>query len=211
MAWREVRTRDLIAEARAASAAMTRADVAELEEFGVPAAAVEIFQLVGIARISRIVDIGLYEPDPSGALAFITPALVESPTTPESQSPGAFALGNIVDLVAWDPQAPRDWALRALQAEWLGCVPSQYLDPEPVPVWRTVLNWFRAGCTGLVVLSREPAEIYRLLMGFPGGILGEDEVHCAELRRTLERPWPVPPISVGPPPASAGEVALATE
>jgi hypothetical protein len=95
-------------------ASASRADVAELEEFGVAAAAVEMFQLFGIARISRIVDIRLYEPDPSGALAFITPALVESPTTPESQSPGAFALGNIVDLVAWDPQAPRDWALRAL-------------------------------------------------------------------------------------------------
>lgn len=198
-----MRARDLKAEARAAFAAITRTDVAELEDFGVPAAAIEILQLVGVGRIVRDSDSGLYEPDASGALAFITPVLVDSPMTPESRSPRAFAVGNFIDLIAWDPQAPQDWALRAGQGGWLGCVPPQYLDPEPVWIRPTVLDWFRWWCSGLVVLSRDPAVTYSLLMGFPGGIWVEDEAHLADLKRTLLRPWPLPEASVGPDAAAA--------
>ena len=47
-------------------------------------------KLVGVARINRIADTGLYEPDPTGAIAFITPALTHHPETPESPPPEFF-------------------------------------------------------------------------------------------------------------------------
>jgi hypothetical protein len=65
------------------------------------------------------------------------------------------------------------------------------------------------GLHGPCRLSRNRAITYSLLMGFPGGIDVENEAHAAELRRTLERPWPLPRISVVPP--LALEVPRATE
>lgn len=203
-----MRTRDLRREMCEARAALTEADVRELQQHGVPLAAVATS--VGIARVSRILDAAHYEPDPNGVLAFITPVLIEDPMSPESSSPALYVrFGEIVDLLAWDPQTPRKWALRAGLATWLGCVPPQYLDPHPVRVWRSVLNWLHNDCTGIVALSRDPAAVYSLLMGFPGGIIAEDHAHKRELRTLLERPWPVPEVFVGPP--LADEAPIATE
>jgi hypothetical protein len=192
-----VKTIELAYEMREAYGAMTSADIRELVEHGVNSLDIVTAQLVGIARICRIPDTALYEPDQTGSLAFVTPVLVEDPMTPESRCPETFVrYGNLVDLVAWDPQAPRQWVLRTGVATWLGCAPAQYLDPEPVPVRRSILSWLRADCRGIVALSQEPGDVYSLLMSFPGGLLVEDEVHARELRQILERPWPLPPIIV---------------
>jgi hypothetical protein len=198
-----VKTAELAREMRNASAAMTRADIRELAGHGVNPLDIEGAGLVGIARISLTRDCGLYELDETGALAFITPVLVEDPRTPESRCPEGFVrFGNLVDLLSWDPQAPGQWALRTGAATWLGCVPPQYLDPEPIRAWRGVLNWFRADCTGIVVLNPDPAITYSLLMSFPAGLVVEDEAHARDLQQILERPWPVPPIIVGDPDAA---------
>ena len=192
-----MKTRALVAEMRAASAAMSKSDIDELEALGVARREIEIFEMVGLARIQRVADSPLYEPaEDRGALAYISPVLSQHANSPEAQRPEIYVrIGNIVDLVAWDPAEPRQWALRSGQAGWLGCVPPQYLDSEPVPVWRSVLAWFRGGCAGVVPLSRDAAETYTLLMGFHGGIIAEDQVHAAELRRILERPWPLPSMT----------------
>ncbi len=88
------------------------------------------YQMVGLARIARITDTDLYEPDPTGVWAFVTPVRVEHPATPESRLPEACArLGQLVDIVAWDPRYPHDWALRIGHAYWLGCVPAQCSIP----------------------------------------------------------------------------------
>jgi hypothetical protein len=184
---------------RQASAAMTSADVTEFERLGIPRINIEHFQLIGLARVARIADTDLYEPDPSGCLMCISPVLAQDPATPESRRPESYVrIGKIVDLVAWDPEYPRQWVLRTGFADWLGCIRPQFLDPPPVWVRQSVLSWFRANCEGIVVLSRDPATIYSLLMEFHGGIWVEDEVHAAQLRRILDRPWPLPPISIGP-------------
>jgi len=194
-----MKTRALAAEMRAASAAITRADIRELEQYGVWPAEVEIHQMIGLARVKLSRDGALYEPDDAGKWAYITPALVHHPLTPESKNPSvSVRYGNLVDLVAWDPVTPGSWALRADNADWLGCVLPQYLAPPPVAIRRSIINWFKAGCTGLVVLTRDLAAAYRLLMGFPSGLTGEDEIHAAQLRRTLRHPWPLPPILFGP-------------
>ena len=84
-------------------------------------------------------------------------------------------------------------------AEWLGCIEPQYLEPEPVPIRRSVLSWFRAGCTGLVLLSRLPLDQYRILTGCVGGIIAQDATHRAELRRALQRPFRIPRILITEP------------
>jgi hypothetical protein len=185
---------------RQAYAALTADDLRELVEHGISPLDIVCARLVGVARISHLADTGCYERDPTGGWAFVTPVMVDYPDTPETPDPVGFSrYGNLIDLVAWDPRNPRQWTLRVGNATWLGCIPPQYLDPEPVRIWRSVLNWLRAGCTGMVPLSHDLATTYSLLMGFPGGIEAEDEVHAAELRRILERPWPLPSISIGAP------------
>ena len=101
-------------------------------------------------------------------LAFITPVLTHYPDTPETPEPDCFCrFGNLVDLVAWDSRTPRQWRLRAGLATWLGCVRPQYLDPGRVRVWRSVSTGFAPTVPEIVLLSRDPAVAYSLLMGIP--------------------------------------------
>ena len=147
------------------------------------------------ARISVSTD-NTFEFDEDGGNAFVVPVRVETPLTPEASDPvEAIRHGWIVDLVAFHPDHPARWALRTGTAEWLGCVEPQYLEPEPVRVWRTPLRRLQAGCRGLVLLSREPESQYRMLSGL-SAIGAEDQQHAAELRQQLDRAWPMPRVSI---------------
>jgi hypothetical protein len=163
-------SRDLNREFLAALFAMERDDAVELVDCGVPFEAIANL-LVGIARVSRVVDAELlYEPDPTGVLEFITPVRVDEPMNPESHWPWhTVRRGEIVDLLAWDPRQPDQWALRVGIADWLGAVEPQLCDPEPVWIWRTPLDWLRADCAGIVPVSNDPARIYSLIMRFTQG------------------------------------------
>jgi hypothetical protein len=150
--------------------------------------------LIGVAPI-RLCRGDLFEPDPDGRVCLISPVCVHTELDPESSEPSLYCrAGAIVDLVAWHPEQPNQWRLRTGAAEWLGCIEPQYLEPEPVPIRRSVLNWFQAGCTGLVLLSRSPLGQYRTLMGCVGGIIAEDAAHRAQLRCALQRPFRGPRI-----------------
>jgi hypothetical protein len=183
---------DLCREWRATATPSARARD-ELVELGVPPRDVEL--LIGIGQV-RLYRSDFYEPDPDGRACLITPVCVHTALDPESSAPEVFCrAGAIVDLVAWHPEQPDRWALRAGAAEWLGCIEPQYLDePARVPIRRSVLSWFQAGCTGLVLLSRSRLDQYRILMNCRGGIIAEDAAHRAELRRTLQRPFSTPRI-----------------
>jgi len=188
-----VKTAALAAEMRQACAAIGRDELDELVQLGVPRILVDHFQMVGIARIR--VEGPLYVPDPDSSPALITPVCMHYQDTPETPMPDVYPLvGNLVDLVAWDPRVPEGWALRTGAAIWLGAISPQLCDPEPVPVWRSPLNWFRAACSGLVILSSDRAEQYRLLAGCRGGIIAENEAHAVKLRAILDRPFPAAPI-----------------
>ena len=140
------------------------------------------------------VDGAEFEFNDSGGEAFVLPVRTDSPTTPESIEPLATVRESpIVDLVAFHPRHPAHWALRYGSAEWLGAVEPQYLDPEPVMVWRSPLSWLRSGCRGLVPLSCDPASQYRVL-SILSAIVAEDHRHAADLRRVLARPWPIPKV-----------------
>jgi hypothetical protein len=159
--------------------------------------AAEDLELVGAALIR--VGGELYEPDPAaGRLAFITPVRLFEVLTPEAPVPPGYSirLGDIVDIVAWHPGRPDRWALRTGAAEWLGAIEPQYMDPSPVHVRRSVLSWFQGACDGLLPLSRSAPDMYRLLTFCTGGLIAEDDLHAAELRRVLERPWSAPSVSV---------------
>jgi len=148
------------------------------------------------ARITVSKD--LFDFEGEGGSAFIVPARVESPLTPEATDPvETVRVGAIVDLIAFHPDHPARWALRTGAAEWLGAVEPQYLEPQPVPLWRTPLRWLQAGCRGLVLLSRERESEYRILSGLRV-IVAEDQQHAAELRQQLGQPWPMPRVMVGP-------------
>ncbi len=185
---------DLLAELRSARAAMSRKNRAELMGAGIAPELIDRYPLIGTAEM-RIKG-GLYEPAPDGAPAYVTPVLVGDPVSPEIPDPLVYArhFGDIVDLVAWHPRHPGHWALRVGAATWLGCIEPQYLDPDPVAIRRAPLAWLRAGCDGLVILSSEPADAYRLLSGCHE-IIAENQQHAAELRKLVRQPWPRPRIT----------------
>lgn len=188
-------TNDLLAELRAAWAAMNRDHRTELIAAGILVEIIELYPLIGTASVR--LQGRLYEPAPDGRPAYITPVLVADPASPETPAPGTYAchLGEIVDLVAWHPAYPERWALRVGAASWLGCIEPQYMDPEPVCIRRSPLAWLRAGCDGLAILSRDPADAYRLLTGC-ARLVAEDRTHATELRRLVRQPWPLPGIAV---------------
>lgn len=188
-------TADLLAEMRAARAALTRDDRAELIEAGIPPDILNRYPLIGIIRM-RITS-GLWEPEQDGRPAFVTPVLIADPVSPETPHPLVYArhLGDVVDLVAWHPRHPEHWALRVGTATWLGCIEPQYLAPDPVAIRRSPFSWLRARCDGLAILSSDPADAYRLLSGCYE-IVAEDNQHAIELRKLVRRPWPLPPIKI---------------
>jgi len=154
----------------------------------------DIERLIGVAPI-RLCRGDLFEPDPDGRACLITPVCVHTELDPESSDPKVYCrAGAIIDLVAWHPEQPDRWALRLGTPEWLGCIGPQHLEPEPVAIRRSVLSWFQAGCTGLVLLSRSALDQYRILTGCLGGIIAEDAAHRTELRRALQQPFREPQI-----------------
>lgn len=191
---RAVRTRDLAREMKSAVAAMTSRDVAHLVHLGVPEILVERHQMVGLARV-REDRCGFYEPDPDGRWAYITPICVHFVKTPETPRPNAaWFCGNLVDLVAWDERTPEHWRLRVGSATWLGAIGPQYMDPDPVPVWRSPLRWLQNDCVGLVPLVRNRTEAFQLLSVCVGDILAEDDEHAARIADALEHPYRRPSV-----------------
>jgi hypothetical protein len=180
---------DLVAELRAAVEQRSHADGAFLLARGIDRG--DVNRLCGIERVRVLGE--YYEPlADEGIPAIITPIRVCNVLTPEAADPSASCRsGALVDLIAWHPATPQSWALRVGAAEWLGAIAPQYLEPDPVIVRRSVLGWFRAGCSGLVLLSPTLADRYRILSGC-SAIIAEDAEHAAELRSILQHPWPAP-------------------
>jgi hypothetical protein len=134
-------------------------------------------------------------PDPAGHRGFVTPVRTRGDAY-DLLADEIVISGPLIDLCAWHPETPRNWATRAGIAEWLGA-----WDPglaaertDPVRVWRAPFRWLRGWMTGIVPLTTERAELYRLLAGMPK-IRAEDKAHKAQLERALERPYPAPRIT----------------
>ena len=95
----------------------------------------------------------------------------------------------IVDLVAWSPKddrlATRLGSGGALGQGQLG-IDGVGTTDRPLPVWRSPLDWLRAGRRGVVIA--DPAVAAHL---FAGAILqAEDKAHAAEVSDALRLPPP---------------------
>src|SRR5258708_7102628 len=161
---------DLAREYVAALRATRFHDLAPLVSAGVPWRAIAM-AAPAFTKITAAKD-GTFHPDPDGRGAYVVPARLDNPLTPEAADPDAVvAAGAIVDLVALHPRAPDRWVTRTGAAEWLGAIEPQSLDPEAIHVRRSPMAWLRAGCNGIVVLAHHSADAYPILAGLHRGRL----------------------------------------
>jgi hypothetical protein len=165
-------------------------DAMELAEAGIPWRA--ITQVCPApARISFDGSGGRFQIDPTGRWAWVFPACAVDESSPyliEDPDPDAvIAEGDVVDLIAVDPDTPECWSLRTGAAVVLGAVEDQIFLPHPVPVWRTPVAWLRAECHGLVLLTDDPSEAGRILRQIDA-IIPEDAAHGVQLQRWLTTP-----------------------
>jgi hypothetical protein len=184
-----MKTAELESELRQALCGMTPKHFARLQAAGIDAAVP-----IGVSRIA--VDGDRYSPwgDTTGC-AFIVPVRVDWSDTPEStRGIEAVRSGNLIDLLALCPERSDRWALRLGDADWIGTMPPQYGNPDPVRIWRSPVRWLQSGCRGLVMLTRSGADIYRILSGCDTLHVEDDPEHERELLRILTRPWPVPKV-----------------
>lgn len=134
----------------------------------IDARTIEICELIGVARIAFDGNRGRWRPaagNEPGCFAFVTPVLIDHPDAPWSAEPFfTVRFGEIVDLVAWDPEQPTWWALRCGTGAWLGAVGPATLR---TPVWDTIAEWLRADLAGIVILTRDRRERMRLLRLVP--------------------------------------------
>jgi hypothetical protein len=134
--------------------------------------------------------------DPTGIRGFVTPVRGHGDCNAcDLLADETVVHGPLIDLVAWHPETPQQWATRAGVAEWLGA-----WDPgiaherrEPVRVWRAPFAWLKGWMDGVVPLTADPAGLYRLLADLPA-IRAEDVAHGKQLQQALRRPYPVPVV-----------------
>jgi hypothetical protein len=93
------------------------------------------------------------------------------------------------DVIAWAPKQKhlatwlgRAWALGEEQT-----FAPRISEHQALPVWRSPINWLRAGRKG-VCLVRPEAAVHYLCDAAP--LLAEDAAHGAELKQLLTRPAP---------------------
>ena len=141
---------------------------------------------VGVVEIETTTE-GFYQPAPGGRHAFIQPVYgaVRPPEVPIMDP----ADPTPIDLIAWCPKAPARWWLRRGVAILLGEIEAVHGEVygEPIRVYRTPLDWLRAGGAGIVILAN-PADAFPYLRGIK--IVAEDVAHGLELERCLRPPEP---------------------
>ena len=189
-------SRTLLGEYLAAMCRMRLADALELVGLGVPMRAITLVCPAPVrVSLSTTEDGGdLYSPDEGGRPAWVFPVHAVDPESPAAietvDALAGICRGPVYDLVAFSPFAPNCWALRLGLASLLGAIAPQCFEPEPVPVHRDVAGWLRGGCSGIVLLTRDPHARARILRQI-AHIEAEDDQHAAELRWLLALPAPV--------------------
>lgn len=183
---------DIDAELMAARERLGPEGRALLSAEGAP---VRLLPLVGLEWV-RWCGSGLYEPADDGDPALVV-AIRQDPESPDHESPDpglAVILGDLVDLVAFEPRPPGRIAIRLGLADVLGCVLPQIFDPPPTRIRRSPWTWLLSGGRGLVLLGSEH-DRYRVLSSL-AGIVAEDLPHARELKAIVERPFAAPPVLV---------------
>lgn len=91
-----------------------------------------------------------FELDPLGEACLIMSVLGEDAET-------------TIDLVGWSAQDPDQFASMFGTCGVLGIDqlrnPATYYGGKPCAIWRTPLNWLKAGCRGIVILDRNKGQV----------------------------------------------------
>jgi len=94
-----------------------------------------------------------------------------------------------IDIAAWQPA--RNWLGLWLGSGWAlgqgGIYDPRLGNEGALPVWRSALNWLRAGRDGIVLIRPEAAAS---LLDGAGPLLAEDVAHARTLRELLTRTGP---------------------
>ena len=142
----------------------------------------------GVVAVETTRD-GLYQPAPGGRRAFIMP--VYGPFRPPKVPIADPADAAPIDLLGWYSHRPGRWWRRRgvaiILGEWAVELGETY--DEPVRVYRTPLDWLRAGGEGLVIVDW--TEAYFRLAGLQ--LVASDVAHGEELQRRLRPPQPEGP------------------
>jgi hypothetical protein len=93
------------------------------------------------------------------------------------------------DVVAWAPKHKRlaTWLGRAWALGEEQTFAPRMSEHRALPVWRSPLNWLRAGRKGVCLVRPQAAVHY---LHDAGPLLAEDAIHGAELKLLLTRPAP---------------------
>lgn len=98
----------------------------------------------------------------------------------------------VVDIVAWHPATPGQWARRIGEAHMLGDADAR-LGDEPLRVHQTPYGWLKAGGEGVCFLDRD-RQLIALALRNVHQIVAENAAHARELRDICARPYPIPRI-----------------
>jgi hypothetical protein len=93
----------------------------------------------------------------------------------------------VLDLVAWPLEAPARatsmFRRVGLLGLWWAFNKATYIFDEPLQVYKTPLDWLRAGCAGCAVVA--PPLAARDLLDVPGRVAGQDVGHALQLADLL--------------------------
>lgn len=114
-----------------------------LDAIGPCPACTPLYLLTSLARISPDDETGQFSFHPDGQPAVITPLFGECEGTDPMLM---ITCGTLHDLVAWHPA--HGWVYTYGESATLGCSKIG----SPIVAHRSVLEWFRSGCEGIVLL-----------------------------------------------------------
>lgn len=175
---------DLYVELRDAAMSVSAADLTYLRRLGaINDGVIEMglrHHQLGLMRVAEAGD-GLFYPSPDGARRLVVPVYEGS---------------ELLDLVAFSTTSPDHWLLRTGFGLALGLFegwePHRWADS--VHLYRTPLDWLRAGGDGLCVVDWSAPEIY--MLNDLRQITVNDHHVRQQLINALQRPLRIMPISL---------------
>jgi len=113
-----------------------------------------------------------------------------------AMSIATIADGELLNMIAFNPESPRRWRALTGDADHIGISPELAQDgDEPVLVCRDLREFLRGiGRRPVLPLAASAVEVSRLLRGYAAGLVAQDEAHARQLHRLLTETAERPPL-----------------